>query len=239
MNAPTTPARPWLRERRLEPEIMDQPELDATRHEAALAGLARINWISRSASNLWAPLRNWARTHTATLRVLDIASGGGDVTCALAQRAERARLPLHLEGCDFSPRAVAFAQRRAGGRARFFEHDVLAHGVPEGYDIVICSLFFHHLTALEARHLLSAMAQQVRVGLAIHDLRRSSLGLLMAYAGTRVLSRSDVVHTDGVLSARAAFSSPEFADLARDAGLAGARLTTHWPERLRLVWSRA
>ena len=73
-----------LRQRCVLPELMDQPELDAIEHGRALAGLARINALSGSARILWPSLRDLARRkRTDGLRVLDVASGAGDVPIRL------------------------------------------------------------------------------------------------------------------------------------------------------------
>src|SRR4051812_28091799 len=95
------------------PEVMDQPGLDPTRHAAALRGLARINAVSRSARILWPRLAALAKEAGRPVRVLDLASGGGDVTVGIWALAKRANLPVHIEGCDVSPTAVRYAADRA------------------------------------------------------------------------------------------------------------------------------
>ena len=93
---------------------MDQPGLDATEHAFALRGLGRINRISRSAAIYWPELRRLAKTRDSKpLRVLDLASGGGDVPIALACRAIRSGLDILIDGCDKSGEAMQFAAERA------------------------------------------------------------------------------------------------------------------------------
>jgi hypothetical protein len=72
----------------------------------------------------------------------------------------------------------------------------------------------------------------------VSDLDRSRLGLLLAWLGTRLLTRSPVVHVDSLRSVRAAFTRDEAAALATRAGLTSWRLTMHWPCRWRLVAER-
>ena len=58
-----------------EPEIMDDPALDGGRHEAALRGLSRLNYLSGSARTLGSPLAALARElGRRQLRVLDVAT---------------------------------------------------------------------------------------------------------------------------------------------------------------------
>src|SRR5207249_155678 len=150
------------RQRRLEPELMDQPDLALDQHEQALRGLARINAWSGSARILWPELAALARRlQPAPLRVLDVASGGGDVPIRLWKRARRAGLNVEFQGCDRSGVAVEHARRNAadaGADVRFCVKDGLADPLPENCDAVTCSLFLHHLGRPEAVRLLRAMA---------------------------------------------------------------------------------
>ena len=131
--------------------------------------------MSRSASIYWSELCRLARTACdRPLRVLDVASGGGDVPIALALRAMRSRLEMQFEGCDRSAGAMQFASDKAAARGvaiRFFRLDVLEEEIPPGFDVIISSLFLHHLSGSEAVGLLRSMAPRGRRG----DLDQRSL----------------------------------------------------------------
>ena len=72
-------------------------------------------------------------------------------------------------------------------------------------------------------------ATLMRVGIA---------GWLLAHVGTRLLSRSWVVHTDGPRSVAGAFTVAELRELAAEAGLVGAEVAWRWPFRMLLTWRR-
>jgi SAM-dependent methyltransferase len=221
------------------PEVMDQPGLDSVRHHAALRGLARINRLSRSADIFWPHLA--ALSTQRPTRVLDLASGGGDVTLAIWRRARRAGLPLHIDGCDVSPTAIAFAAQRGvevGADVQFFQLDLLNEVWPTGYDAIICSLFLHHLSDEEAIDLLRRAGQAARQLVLINDLVRCRTGWMLAHVAGRVLTTSDVVRIDGPLSVRAAFTRAEAAQLAQRAGLDGTTILPRWPRRFLLRWHR-
>jgi 2-polyprenyl-3-methyl-5-hydroxy-6-metoxy-1,4-benzoquinol methylase len=224
-----------------EDELMDDPQLDPAAHARALRGLTRINRISRSVATIWPRVRATARHGDRPLRVLDLATGAGDLPIGLARRAARDGIPLEIAACDISPRAIAHgraAAERAGVRVAFFEHDCLAAGIPPGYDVVTCALFLHHLDEADIVRLFSAARAAVGRLLLCDDLRRSRLGLWAAQLGTRLLTRSPIVHTDGARSVRAAFTPTELAELARQAGLDGFTIRPHWPWRQLLAWWR-
>lgn len=229
--------------RQREPELMDQPGLSAGEHGRALAGLGRINWWSRSDAIVWPAVLESARRRAGKpLQILDIASGGGDVALSIAARAKRAGIPVEIDGCDISPFAISYATQQAAARGleqvRFFECDVLTQSLDKQYDVVMCSLFLHHLDEEPAQQLLKIMAESSRELILVNDLRRSRAGYCLAWTACRLLTRSPVVHTDGPLSVAGAFTVNEITELARQAGLSGFQITRHWPQRWLLKWSR-
>jgi hypothetical protein len=150
-------------------------------------------------------------------------------------------LDIAIDGCDISPTAVAFAARAAdaaGAAVGFFSLDALNEPLPEGYDIVTCSLFLHHLGEEEAVRLLHKMAAAARFAILVNDLLRSGAGYWLAWTGCRLLSRSPIVRHDGPVSVQAAFRLEEVRVLAERAGLDAARLGRRWPWRFLLSWNR-
>ncbi len=224
------------------PELMDDPALDPAEHARALAGLRRVNAVSRADALLWKPLRQLAREQAPKpLRVLDLATGSGDMPMRLWARFRKAGLPAEVAGCDISPVAVAEATRRAaaaGADVKFFPCDLFAGRISGEYDAVVCSLFMHHLDPPDVVTMLKRMAEVATRGVYVNDLRRSRGGWRLAWVGTRILSRSPVVHFDGPVSVAAAYTADEVKKMADDAGLTGATAKNCWPWRLLLSWRR-
>lgn len=234
----------FLSQRDRQPELMDQPGLDAAVHRCALAGLGKANAIGRIARHIWGAVCG-SNVHPANgqpLRVLDIASGGGDITIAIAKLAAAHGVRLEIDGCDVSPTAIEFAERaaqRAGvSNVQFRQLDVLVDPLDE-YDLVMSTLFLHHLTGDEARNLLERMGRAARRLVLVDDLQRNRLGYAYAWAGVRLLTRSKIVHTDGPLSVRAAFTIDEAVALAREAGWQDVRVKSHWPQRFLMTWKKS
>ncbi len=221
---------------------MDDPALDEAEHVRALRGLARINAVSRTAAALWPAIAGIAVAGPGRRpTLLDVACGGGDVAMALAARARRREIALDVSGCDISPAALRFARTRAAARdlpVRFFRLDALADPLPAHYDIVVTTLFLHHLDDGQIAALLSRLARHCDC-LLVSDLLRGPLGWGLAWAGTHLLSASPVVHADGLRSVRAALSLPEVHRLIAKAGLSGARVRRSWPRRFLLDWARS
>ena len=236
---------PDLRGRHREGELMDAPDLEPSRHVHALLTLARVNRISGVGGRVWREILHLWREHgqprrDRSLRILDVACGGGDVMVYVARRARSAGLPLEVHGCDLSPVALEHARReseRWGVATEFLVRDVVTEGLPGGYDLVCSSLFHHHLSREDAVVLLRSMAHAGRSVL-VQDLLRGTLGYVLAWCGLRLLSRSDVARVDGPRSVRAAFTLREARAMAEEAELVGAQVQRAWPERFILRWRR-
>lgn len=230
------------RRRRLVPEMMDDPVLNGLQHVRALRGLARLNALSRSAQALWRPIHRLARTQQLSrLRVLDIATGYGDVPLRLCRLARRAGISLEITGVDISRRALRVAREQAikeGASVEFRQLNAVTEQFPGSFDIVMTSLFLHHLEDHSARTLLWKMKRGTKRLLLVHDLVRETRGLWLAYLATRFCCASEVCRTDGLRSVRAAFTLNEIRELASAAGLPDAEIRRSWPCRYLLSWQR-
>lgn len=227
----------------VEPEVMDQPGLAPDRHHQALDGLKRVNRLSGTTRILWRPIARLAANDTnRPLRLLDLACGGGDVAVALAKTARRSGVALTIHGWDRSATAVEHARHTAAAagvdQVEFLVRDALSDPIGESYDVVMCSLFLHHLSNDDGRRLVQKMSASAGRLLLIDDLLRTRWGYALAWVGCRVLSRSSVVHTDGPMSVQAAYHLREVYRLAEDAGLQDAVISRHWPQRFLLSWTQ-
>ncbi len=224
-----------------EPEVMDDPSLDGDQHIAALNGLARLNWLSASTRIVWRPIARMARASERPLRVLDVATGSGDIPLGLWRRSQRAGVQLDLHGVDISERALEFARQRAnraGAQVTFSSRDVLNQPLPTDFDVIVSSLFLHHLDRGDAVKLLQSMADGAGQLVLVNDLLRSGGGLLLAKIASHLFTTSRVVHTDAALSVKAAFTMDEAREMANDAGMASAEVRSVWPYRFLLHWRR-
>ena len=82
------------------------------------------------------------------------------------------------------------------------------------------------------------MAAAARRMVLVNDLRRCRRGLFLAFVMPRILCRSHIVHNDGVLSVRAAYTLDEVRDLSGRAALQPVQVAPRWPCRFLLQWTR-
>jgi 2-polyprenyl-3-methyl-5-hydroxy-6-metoxy-1,4-benzoquinol methylase len=231
-----------LRERHRQPEIMDAPDLPPARFVETLKGLGRVNTVTRSARLMWPDLEAAARRHPdRPMHVLDVACGGGDVLLALWRTAKRARLKVEMAGCDLSTTAVTYAAEhaaKAGVPIKFFVHRVPQDPLPNGYDVIMSTLFLHHLDEDGAISFLREAAEKTRDRIVIQDLVRSPMSYWFARVGTGVLFLNDICRLDGQTSVEGAFTRREALELARKAGLDRAKIVPRFPFRYLIRWVR-
>lgn len=240
-----------LTRRDMRPEILDLPGTPADSHRQALVGLARVNAVSRTSGHAWRAIKQVSVARgLKTVSVLDIGCGGGDVPLDLQRRALGVGLKMNVTGYDVSPTVVDYAraqalraeqaQRKASGdrccRVEFEVRDIFSAPPERPFDVVMCSLFLHHLDDARAAALLRTMAASARRLVLVNDLVRSRLGYVAAKLALRLLSRNDIVHQDGPHSVARAFRVDELRRLVDQVGWTGARIRKIWPFRFLLTW---
>ncbi|MGC6442083.1 MAG: methyltransferase domain-containing protein [Rubripirellula sp.] len=232
-----------MKQRDLQPEIMDDPSLPVHDHLLALKGLARLNRASGIESSMFRMIRQFLHDRPdRRLRVLDVASGSGDVPIAWARRARREGWRIDLTLVDNRQTACEEQQRLAALAdlsVKSIQQDCLTGALPNGFDLVTCSLFFHHLTNPQVFQLLQSMQAATSGGLLLCDLERNRLNLELVRVASRCLTRSPVVHYDAVTSVRAAFTVKEFQQIASSALTQPFRVKRVFPCRFVLSTTEA
>lgn len=226
-------------QRRVVPELMDDPALDPGEHDCALDGLARINRLSFAAAPIARAIKAWAGPRRSNIELLDVALGSADVTAAVASRLVAAGLGVRVTGVDISDHAGQRALARlrdAGVEAEFQRADVLRDTLPRA-DVVLCTLFLHHLSTRDVVSALRSLCDATTGLLVVIDLRRCRVGEVAAVCVPRVVTRSRVVHVDALRSARAALSEAELRECAAKADLSGSTVRRVFPFRMMLQWS--
>ena len=208
-----------LLQRQRQDEWMDQPDLDPGLHVQALRGLSNLNRATGIARCLYRQIRRIAKRKPGTLRLLDVASGSGDLPVAWAVRARREGIPLEITTLDVSEFATRMQHEKAdaaGVQLRSLQRDCVTEGLPSGFDVCTNSLFLHHLTEEKAIGLVRSMIESAE-HVVICDLERSRANRLLVTLGARLVTRSPVVHVDARRSIEGAYSRNEFESLLETA----------------------
>lgn len=225
-----------LSQRSQAPEWMDTVPIPAADFASCLGDLARVNLVTRAAAPtlafLRAAARGWPRERP--LRILDVGSGGGDMLRRIARWGARRGQALDLVGLDLHPHSTLAAEAATlpGLPIRYVTGDIFALDPAWRFDLIISSLFTHHLDDAELVRFLRVMEERAGRGWFVNDLHRHALAL----AGFRLISAAAGWHRfvrhDGAVSVQRAFRAAEWRRRLREAGISGARLRWFMPFRL-------
>lgn len=232
----------FLSRRKMTPELMDAPDVSPELHLEALGALGRINHIANADRIIARCIFQYAKKNALSqFKILDVACGGGDVPITVAKRLIRCGIRVELGLLDMSQTALNRAARlaqKSGVPAQTFCGDALQIPIPDSFDVLTSSLFFHHLSADGARAMLTRMRALAHRLIVINDLRRSCAGFAAAWLGCRLLTSNSLIRNDGPVSVQAAWTIPELRALAADAGLADARIRRCRNWRMLLAWEK-
>jgi SAM-dependent methyltransferase len=200
------------------PELMDRPQPVSPELDADLHNLRQLNRYFGSYRLIQHFLRRWIRPRTR-LRVLDLATGSGDIPRLVVDYARRIGAVVSVDAVDQQPSTLEIARRLSADypEIEFTQGDILTFE-REPYDIVLCSLALHHFSEADAVALLRHCRDLSQRYVLVADLRRGGLATAGVYLLTSVLFREPMTQTDARLSAERAFSFAEFRSLAERAG---------------------
>jgi 2-polyprenyl-3-methyl-5-hydroxy-6-metoxy-1,4-benzoquinol methylase len=203
----------------MDAEIMDDPGQSEADFRAALDGLQTLNRITLAYPPLLAFLDRLVREDGVTsLSVLDVGAGGGDTLRAVARWGEERGVALDLWGLDRSPWAERHAWER-GTPARWITSDLFDLPAERRFDVVVCSLFAHHLEdAALVRFLRWLPAHAMRRWL-ILDLHRHRIPWAAVWLGTRLMRMHPMVSHDGPVSIMRGFTRADWRHLVEEAGV--------------------
>lgn len=225
-------------------ERMDAADVDAAALDRSLADLRAVNrWLGgwRVVLHHLAPML-LRRAH-GPIRILDVATGSGDIPRSIAAWARAHHIDVRIVATDLHPQTLELARRHLADEPAITVEEADALALPyaaDAFDFALCSTALHHFDDdADAVRVLRELDRVAVHGWVVNDLTRSRLALLGAGAlAATVWRRHPVTAHDGPLSVRRSFTAPELAELARNAGLAGVRVHRHLPFRVALVADR-
>jgi 2-polyprenyl-3-methyl-5-hydroxy-6-metoxy-1,4-benzoquinol methylase len=201
-----------------EPEMMDRPQPVSAELEADLLNLVSLNRLFGSHRLLRRFLAQWLKPGRS-YRVLDLATGAGDLPRVMLEWARARDITLRIDAVDGNASTVEIARRHSAGfpEIAFQVADVFAYDSAETYDLVTCSLALHHFADDDAVRLLRRCRSLSHCYVLVSDLERSMATLAGVCALTALFYREPMTRNDARVSARRAFSFSEFRQLAERA----------------------
>ena len=210
------------------PELLDRSD-EATEAELreTLRDIRRANIFGLGTWVIKHHLTRLLRDHPKDrpLRILDLATGSADIPEELCRWSRKQGYDIRIVATDLSEPILEVARRRITrvgfeDRVTFIACDAARPPFPEkSFDVVTCSLAFHHLSLGQAREAMSEMARLSRKGFIINDVYRSQGAWYMAWVLSHATTPSRLTRHDGPASVYRAFTPAEIWRLAKQVGV--------------------
>jgi 2-polyprenyl-3-methyl-5-hydroxy-6-metoxy-1,4-benzoquinol methylase len=200
-------------------EMMDRPQPVSSELERDLERLRQLNRWFGSHRLVSIFMRRWI-TPGSQMRVVDLATGSGDIPRLLVDHARRIGAEIEVDAVDRQAATLEIARNLSTGypEISFYHANVLEWHRPERYDIALCSLVVHHFSDDDAVKLLRRCRELSKRFVLVSDLRRGFLLRSGVYMLTAVIFREPMTRFDARLSAQRSFSFAEMCELAIQAG---------------------
>jgi 2-polyprenyl-3-methyl-5-hydroxy-6-metoxy-1,4-benzoquinol methylase len=230
------------------PEHLDEPDYPADRKLAMVRALHRMNQLAGSYGRfldiLEPHLRAAAAKRGGPARALELASGSGELTLALATRAAKRGLAVEVTGSDYVPAVVAAARARAAARGVPVQFEVLnafdlEREATGRFDVVFTVQSMHHFSPGQLATIVAQSSRVATTAFVGIDGRRSAVLLAALPAVTALTAQRDFIH-DAWLSARKFYPADELRALAQLAAPTSASsVTARGPFSVLTVAGRA
>lgn len=223
---------PDLARRSHAPELMDSASVPFEEFRQCLQHLEIVNRCTFA----YRPTLAWLDRVTKTnpmdrpLVILDVGSGHGDMLRRIAAWAARRGLPVELRGIDLSPWSARAAKQATppGSPIRYETGNIFDLAGDRPVDLVVSSLFTHHLADDELIRFLRWMTARATIGWFINDLHRHILPYHFIRTVMRLVPANRMVRHDAAVSVARSFTRADWVGLLRQAGLDPARVSIEW-----------
>lgn len=226
-------------QRSTQSEIMDDDQISYEEFAQTLRQIAIINRIVGAYRPTLGALEYFLKKHhkdkQEPLRILDIGCGFGDMLRKIHVWANAHNVNVELAGVDYSPwsKQAALAHTPEKMQIAYHTADIFTFKNDKKFDVIINSLFTHHLSDENIVGVLKWMCDNTCYGFFINDLHRHALPYNFIKTFVHTFPFNRLIRNDAPLSVARSFTRKEWLEYARSAHLNPNRLnvTWHWPFR--------
>jgi len=215
-------------------ELMDDFSMKGELLRDTLDKLGKINkWLGGNhvtLNGLRQLLKNQPKDRVLT--IVDLGCGHGDILRLIADFGRKHNYSFELIGIDANQDAIEYADELsvAYEELSFRSVDVFSEEFRAmEYDIVLSTLFLHHLNEDEIHALLNTVTTKAKLGVVINDLHRSSMAYGLFKLLGLVISNHMIVQ-DGLTSILRAFKRKEIEQISSQLNL-NSKISWKWAFR--------
>lgn len=216
-------------------EWMDEP-CSYEDFRACLRDLAQVNRFTLAYRPTLHFIKRVAEASRKPLRIVDVGCGGGDMLRLIERWASANNIQVELTGVDLNPYAARAAQEMtpSSSRIRWVTGNAFEYQAAAQIDVVLSSLFTHHLPDDEIPRFLAWMEEHAKAGWFVNDLHREKLPYYGFTLLARVMRWHRFVQHDGPVSIRRAFRHADWEVYLAHAGIGAdtVQIQTFRPARL-------
>jgi SAM-dependent methyltransferase len=225
-------------------ELMDSDDSDFATFRSCLVDLAKVNELTlayRPTLQFFDRLAKSGRLpRNRPINVVDVGSGFGDMLRKVDHWAVGHGLQFELTGVDRNPWSAkaAASVTETDCPIHFCTTDIFDFRPPTRTDIVISSLFTHHLDDETLIRFVRWMEANAAIGWFINDLHRHPIPYHFFRTVSRALRFHEFVQHDGPISIARAFTRPDWEAIVAAAGVPASEVEIRWMFPFRLCVSR-
>jgi SAM-dependent methyltransferase len=225
-------------------ELMDSDETDFATFRACLIDLAKVNTLTiayRPTLRFLDRLAASGRLPRRAVTIVDVGSGFGDMLRRIDGWALRRGLNVDLTGVDLNPWSARAAEEatQSARPIRFVTANVFDFRPPRPADIIVSSLFTHHLDDASLVRFVAWMEANAGIAWFVNDLHRHAIPYQVFRLLSRALRFHHFVQHDGPISIARAFTRSDWRGVLDAAGIGGRAAEIRWRFPFRLCVARA
>ena len=220
-----------------EMEIMDDFTMEGVLFRDTLDKLEIINRFlggnSVTIKGLKKLLKNQSKNKTIT--IVDLGCGNGDVLRDVSKFGRKNNYSFKLIGIDANPAAIDYARElsKEYSELSFKTIDILSEDFKkQSYNVVLCTLFLHHLKNEELISFLKKTTENATIGVVVNDLHRHKLAYYL-FKLIGFFIKNKMVRQDGLTSILRAFKRKDLENIAKEIKV---HFSIEWKWAFRYLW---
>jgi len=222
-----------------ESEIMDDFDLQGEELGKTLNDLDNINsWLGGNKITINGVGKILQESSPKnTIRIADIGCGNGAMLRKLAEWGRRNGYSFELIGIDANTHAIAIGEDLSADypEIKYKSLNIFSDEFRNlHFDIILCTLTLHHFKDQEIIDLLNQLYGQVKKGIIINDLHRSSAAYILFQAFCGAFVNNEIARKDGLISILRGFKKSDLNSYKEQ--IPGKNHSIKWRWAFRYQW---